>query len=97
MFIGNSHQWKGYEILDLSTKIIFTSRDVSFVEINFPFLDYNKNEDPILLVSILPSYEDFSFSHNHEETQGKNLEKIETPNTPMPRWSNREHWIKSIW
>lgn len=44
VFIGYSHQKKGYEVLNLKTNGIFFNRDVSFVETKFSFSAPNIDE-----------------------------------------------------
>lgn len=44
VLLGYFHQRKGYEILDIDKGTLFTNRDVTFVENNFPFLEHTQGQ-----------------------------------------------------
>lgn len=89
VFLGYSHQRKGYEILDLNKRNILTSKDVTFVEKSFPFHDQTISHSTDIS-SINPNYDIFD-SHIEEETpildnQGNgDTPSLPDPTPPTPR------------
>lgn len=54
VFVGYPYDQRGYRVYDLTSKRIFTSRDVSFVETTFPFQDSSSAIEPSSIVLPLP-------------------------------------------
>ena len=53
IFLGYSFGVKGYRVLDLSTKTVFTSRDVIFYENHFPYVQGNTDfNDPFVTSNV---------------------------------------------
>lgn len=92
VFLGYSHQRNGYEILDLSKKIIYTSKDVTFIKDNFPFKQQSAKEtspktqtiDPICITQTDTKSESptTAFDNTKEQT---------AQNQTSPRRSDRPH------
>lgn len=55
VFLGYPFGQKGYRVLNFDTRQVFTSRDVQFVEHEFPFATMQQNEIPTTLFSSFDS------------------------------------------
>ncbi|XP_019240182.1 PREDICTED: uncharacterized protein LOC109220173 [Nicotiana attenuata] len=79
VFLGYAQQQKGYKLLDLHSKKVFTSRDVKFHEMIFPFAT-----TPITSPLFFPSYPFFPNYPTTTETTSQNFPSPSTPSDHQP-------------